>query len=527
MALGSVAPSLHTFVIKCGLLSGGLLGLACLVVTARCIYLAFFHPLAKYPGPFLAKFTDLYSAYHAWQGDIHLDIYRCHQKYGNHVRYAPNRLVINTAQALQDIYGHHGKVTKCSTYRFLAQQAPNTLTLTDKAQHGSRRRVLSQAFSESSLRLFEPKVRTKLDRFVSIIKSEQYDGGWSVPVDMAAAFNHLAFDMMTDIIFNLDFNTMSDEQYRYAMKAVEESNIRLGVLLQSENLSTASIDRKLFPRSVAASRQFVRFLRILLKQRLQATKSTASSSSPDIFSFLERCRDPNTGKGLSVTEVSTETATFVVAGSDTTSTTLAAVSHYLTGSSKWYRRVAHEVRSTFSSLDEIRLGPQLNSCTALRACMDESLRLSPPGGSALWREVEAGGALIDGHYIAQGCDVGVGIYSIHHDPRYWTSPLEFDPARWLHGDGDGERKKETRQPYMPFSVGPRSCVGKPLAVAQVMLTFARLLWEFDIRRAGSAPSWADGEAETVPAEYSLKDHVSARKEGPLLCFRPRRINSNA
>jgi cytochrome P450 len=54
-------------------------------------------------------------------------------------------------------------------------------------QHGSRRRVLSQAFSESSLRLFEPKVRAKLDRFVSIIRSEQYDGGWSVPVDMAAA----------------------------------------------------------------------------------------------------------------------------------------------------------------------------------------------------------------------------------------------------------------------------------------------------------------------------------------------------
>ncbi|KAL6231525.1 hypothetical protein BDW75DRAFT_247842 [Aspergillus navahoensis] len=490
MALDSAASSLlHTLATKCGLLSGGLLGLLGLVVTARCIYLALFHPLAKYPGPFLAKFTDLYSAYHAWQGDIHLDIYRCHQKYGDHVRYAPNRLVINTAQALQDIYGHHGKVTKCSTYRFLAQQAPNTLTLTDKAQHGSRRRVLRQAFSESSLRLFEPKVRAKLDKFVSIIKSQQYDAGWS---------------------------------------AVEESNIRLGVLLQSENLSTASLDRKLFPKSVAASRQFVKFLRILLKQRLQATKSTASPSSPDIFSFLERCRDPNTGKSLSVAEVSTETATFVVAGSDTTSTTLAAVSHYLTGSSEWYRKVTHEIRSTFTSPGDIKLGPQLNSCTALRACMDESLRLSPPGGSALWREVEPGGALIDGQYIAKGCDVGVGIYSIHHDPRYWTNPLTFDPARWLHGDGD-RRMKEARQPYMPFSIGPRSCVGKPLAIAQVMLTFARILWEFDIRRAGSAPSWpgADGEAETVPAEYPLKDHVSARKEGPLLCFRSRRLSSSA
>lgn len=76
---------------------------------------------------------------------------------------------------------------KCSTYKFLAQQAPSTLTLTNKAQHGSRRRVLSQGFSENSLRLFEPKIEAKLDKFVSILKGQQYNGEWTMPVDMAVA----------------------------------------------------------------------------------------------------------------------------------------------------------------------------------------------------------------------------------------------------------------------------------------------------------------------------------------------------
>lgn len=46
------------------------------------IHRLYLHPLAKYPGPFLAKFTTFYAGYHAWMGDIHIDMWRCHEKYG-------------------------------------------------------------------------------------------------------------------------------------------------------------------------------------------------------------------------------------------------------------------------------------------------------------------------------------------------------------------------------------------------------------------------------------------------------------
>ena len=44
------------------------------------------HPLAKFPGPLLAKITNLYAVYHAYVGDIHLDMLKCHELYGETTR---------------------------------------------------------------------------------------------------------------------------------------------------------------------------------------------------------------------------------------------------------------------------------------------------------------------------------------------------------------------------------------------------------------------------------------------------------
>jgi cytochrome P450 len=201
---------------------------------------------------------------------------------------------------------------------------------------------------------------------------------------------------------------------------------------------------------------------------------------------------------------------------------MAAVSHYLTGSSACYKRVAEEIRSTFSSAEEVTMGAKLNSCAYLRACIDEALRLSPPGGAALWREVEGGGASIDGHFIPAGCEVAVGLYSIHHSAEYYDQPFRFNPSRWYRpAETKSTHSESSRLPYMPFSVGPRSCIGKPLAIANIMLTFARLFLLFDLRRADSDEDWLNQGLE--PTEYPLKDHLTAWKEGPVLRLRPRKM----
>ena len=78
--------------------SSGAFALFCTLVI---VYRLYFHPLAKYPGPLLARITTLYGAYHGWKGDFATVLYECHEKYGDCVRWNPNYLIVNSADAFQ------------------------------------------------------------------------------------------------------------------------------------------------------------------------------------------------------------------------------------------------------------------------------------------------------------------------------------------------------------------------------------------------------------------------------------------
>lgn len=213
-------------------------------------------------------------------------------------------------------------------------------------------------------------------------------------------------------------------------------------------------------------------------------------------------------------------------GADTASTAAAAVLFYLSRNPALYARCVAEVRSVFGSSDEILMGQKLNSCTYLRACIDEAMRMSPSVGLSLQREVQSGGAIVDGQFIPEGCDVGTPIYSIHHNPKYFSDPFAFKPERWLIGEDDTTRESLDRMlsVYQPFSLGSRSCVGKGMAIVELMLTMAVVLWRLDLKVAEDCSSGGHEGAEVGrhrPNEFQLWDHITCAKNGPMLHFRER------
>lgn len=419
----------------------------------------------------------------------------------------------------------------------------NTLTVRDRKDHGRRRRVIQQGLSDATLRAFEPSMYEIINRFCDrLLQTAEEenklkeqglspedtfkDPAWKTTRNMSEWSNYLAFDLMTSFIFSGKYNMLEREQYRYVVQCIEESNIRVSSLLQAPVLKTLRLDKLLFFRAIYARNKFLRFVGKLLRD----TKKNDRTQRKDLFEMLTHAKDPESGKGFTPDEIVAESVTLVVAGADTSATAMGAVFFYLSRNPDAYARAAEEVRSTFSSVEDIQGGAKLNSCRYLRACIDEAMRMSPSVGQSLAREVPAGGAIVDGDFIPGGCDVGVPIYAIHHKEEVYADPFNYNPERWLvDKETGGQQVADMYAAYNPFSVGPRSCMGKGVALVEMMATFAVVMFRLDFKMAdtdtaGGKPGKEYGRHRTN--EYQLRDHITSAREGPMLRFRPRIIKED-
>jgi len=207
----------------------------------------------------------------------------------------------------------------------------------------------------------------------------------------------------------------------------------------------------------------------------------------------------------------------MVAGSDTTSIELSAVMVYLLKTPFCMNILKEKTRETFSNVEEIVSGFQLNNIVYLKACIDEAMRLAPAVPGAMPREIMDGGTVVDGIFLPAGVECGTPCYSIHRNAAYYPQPDAFVPERWIEGaQWPGSKMTTTaetlnlaRSAYCPFSIGPRGCIGKGIALMELKLTIARMLFLYDFEIAGKT-----GEDEE--GHFAMVDHFTSQKEGPVV-----------
>jgi cytochrome P450 len=202
---------------------------------------------------------------------------------------------------------------------------------------------------------------------------------------------------------------------------------------------------------------------------LVTVRRTRQQERFDLLQLLLDARDADTGEAMSDTEVVDEVMTLVVAGHETTASTLNWTWWLLATHPAVAMRIAEEQRDVGdlghgSYADLIRL-------PYTRQVVDESMRLYPPGWLLTRRSI--GPDTLGGHSVPPGTDIFISPYLVHRHPRHWRLPDTFDPGHFVPPQVEARHAFA----YIPFAAGPRHCIGQNFSLYEMLLHF-----NFAVRR---------------------------------------------
>ncbi|KAL8909086.1 MAG: hypothetical protein Q9207_000420 [Kuettlingeria erythrocarpa] len=480
----------------------------------------------------LVPLTDWYTIYHQFIGDRHIDFYNLHKRYGPIVRFGPNRISINSATALRDIYSTGANVQKSSvysSYKHFFSGIDMSMTTIDRKKHAYKRRVNAQALTSAAIKSLEERILRNVRVFCDSLVEERLVMEWSSPKDMTRHVGWLVSDIMGDVTFSKNWDVQRSDRYR---KFVEDGPLGVaGIHLTGHMplLLRFGLDRLLFGPLIEGTRQLNQLSKSVTDWRVGQGHIL---DGQDLFSHLLRARDPETGDTFTHDEMVAEAGLFIVAGTDTTITATCATLFYLLKNPTALQRVQSEIRIAFQALEDIRIGLKLDGCNYLTACIQESLRICPPTGSLLPREVLPGGITIDGEFFPAGVDMGVPHFALHHNERYFSEPFRYRPERWI--DCDQATAIAQSGAFAAFGVGRTSCIGKNLAFQEIRLVLGRLIWLYDMRLAtanqnvessklavGRMGKRGGGDKAQLNEEFPTLDRFVSMHEGPMVQFRHR------
>ncbi len=203
----------------------------------------------------------------------------------------------------------------------------------------------------------------------------------------------------------------------------------------------------------------------------------------DFLSMLMAARDKETGEPMPDRVLVDEIMTLIVAGHETSASAL---------NWTWYLLSQHAPveRELHDSIEAAPAPEALTVEDVLRLpfvhqVLKESMRLHPP----VWlfsRRALADDSL-GGYHVPAGTDIFVCPYLLHRHAGHWQDPDEFRPARF---DASAENKRHNFA-YLPFSAGPRHCVGEGFAMAEMAMHLAIVARRFRLEYRGTVPPEAE------------------------------------
>uniref|UniRef100_A0A8D2JMH8 Cytochrome P450 family 4 subfamily F member 3 n=1 Tax=Sciurus vulgaris TaxID=55149 RepID=A0A8D2JMH8_SCIVU len=401
-----------------------------------------------------------------WVGPWHPVVRIFHPAFIKPVLFAP------AAVALKDVI----------FYSFLKPWLGDGLLLSSGDKWSHHRRLLTPAFH---FNILKPYMKIFNDTTnVMHAKWQRLISEGSTRLDMFEHISLMTLDSLQKCVFSFDSNCQ-EKSSEYISAILELSALVVKrhdqLLMHMDFLYHLSPNGQRFRK---ACRLVHDFTDAVIKERRHTLpdqgvsdflKAKAESKTLDFIDVLLLTKDED-GKKLSDEDIRAEADTFMFEGHDTTASGLSWVLYNLARHPEYQERCRQEVRELLRDRDPKEIGwDDLAQLPFLTMCIKESLRLHPPV-TVISRRCTQDVALPDGRVIPKGVICLISIFGTHHNPAVWPNPEVYDPFRF-----DPENAKD-RSPlaFIPFSAGPRNCIGQTFAMSEMRVVLALTLLRFRV-----------------------------------------------
>ncbi|CAG9858724.1 unnamed protein product [Phyllotreta striolata] len=387
-------------------------------------------------------------------------------------------LNISSPEAFEAIAATTKNIEKHKVYTFLNLWLGEGLLTSTGTKWHTRRKILTPAFHFSILQQFISIFNSETKRLVASLKTE-CDQSW---INVVPHISQFTLYSIAETSMGAVLNLENEEDKKYV-----SSIYKVGKILYHRFMRPWLFLNFIFYYLSPSGRLCKRLVNVLhnftnniIEERSNTFEKfdVPSDDHSNMYSkrrklvLLDLLLNAKLSYGIIDDEgIKDEVNTFMFEGHDTTAKSICFTLMLLANHKNYQNEVYQEIISVLGDKNE----PDINDLSELKfmeRVIKESLRLYP-SVPFIGRTVEED-MVVEGYFIPQDTAVNIHIFDIHRNEKHWPDPEKFDPERFLPDNCNN------RHPFafVPFSAGPRNCIGQKFALLELKAVLCGILKTF-------------------------------------------------
>ncbi|ROH87094.1 cytochrome P450 [Pseudomethylobacillus aquaticus] len=378
-------------------------------------------------------------------------------------------------------------------HKMLEPLLGNSIFTTNGAVWERQRRLVDAGFGQARLKLVFPLMTSAISEMLA--RLDQYADG--SPYEVDGEMTHITADIIFRTILS---ENLSDSAARGIFEAFNEFQVHAqrALMLRIYKLPTFFAERA----SQRAADKIRPVIADVIARRYQERAGGSSGHYQDILSGIMDAVDPVNQDSFSYEETVDQICMLFLAGHETSASALTWSLYLLSNCPHLQDRLIEEIEAV--AADRPFVFEDIKQLKLINNVFKEALRLYPPVGF-FSREATEDHCIRDKD-IATGSSLLISPWLIQRHGDYWDKPHDFDPDRFDTAEG----QESAKCAYLPFSKGPRVCIGQGFAIQEAILILANIVRRYRIAAVADHIPKAVGRV-TIRPENGVKVRLESRK----------------